>query len=180
MEDESRVPRQWAQLGSSTLMVSDETVSLPQHKQRGASTNMTYFRSPWNDPFGWRPDYYAACRRDELSTQTCEEVTSFAGVFSLPSLQSGHSAAFGWKHWTVLNPFHLLKVPGNRFSQAHGELELEFNIYKSDGSKIQPIKMIEFVIYVIEQPEQMLLRSVCAIWSMYPWGGQVAGQEIPI
>lgn len=40
---------------------------------------MTYFRSPWNDLFGWRPDYYAAYRRDELSTQTCEEVTSFAG-----------------------------------------------------------------------------------------------------
>lgn len=143
-------------------LLRSDGFSLPQHKQHGASTNTTSFRSPWNDLFGWRPDYYAASRRDELSTQTCEEVTSFAGVFSPPSLQSGQSAASGWKHWAVFNPFHLLKVPGNRFSQAHGELELEFN--KSDGTKILPIKMTEFVIYVV------YVRL----------GRQVAGQEIPI
>lgn len=70
-------------LGSFALMVSDKTVGLPQHKQHGASTNMTYFRSPWNDLFGWRPDYYAAYRRDELSTQTCEEVTSLESFHRL-------------------------------------------------------------------------------------------------
>lgn len=41
---------------------------------------MTYCSSAWNDLLGWWPDYSAEYTRDELSTQTCEEVTSFAGV----------------------------------------------------------------------------------------------------